>query len=67
MTIKRSGLYVILLERDKFNCNLRLAAREISALLPALQEAGVRLVGVGLEKEGVQEFIDGRFFEGGNK
>ncbi len=47
------------------NCLLRLAAREISALLPALQSADVRLVGVGLEKEGVQEFIDGNFFLGG--
>ncbi len=42
----------------------RLAAREISALKPALQTAGVRLVGVGVEPLGVQEFIDGKFFDG---
>ena len=43
----------------------RLAAREVSSLLPAFKSNDIRLIGVGLEPLGVQEFIDGNFFEGG--
>ena len=42
----------------------RLAAREISALKPALDAAGVRLIGVGVEPLGVEDFIAGGFFDG---
>lgn len=42
----------------------RLAAREVSAIKPILDENNVKLVGVGLEELGVQEFIDGKFFDG---
>ena len=38
-----------------------------SALQPILDKNNVRLIGVGLEELGVQEFIDGKFFDGGNK
>ena len=38
-----------------------------SALQPILVKNNVRLIGVGLEELGVQEFIDGKFFDGGNK
>ena len=36
-----------------------------SALQPIFQKNNVRLIGVGLEELGVQEFIDGKFFDGG--
>jgi len=42
----------------------RLAAKEISLLLPQLTEADIRLVGIGLEPLGLQEFLDGNFFVG---
>ncbi len=45
----------------------RLAAREISAIKPMLDEAGVKLFGVGVEELGAQEFIDGNFFFGGDE
>lgn len=51
------------LKKKNYN-GYRLAAKEISSLLPALKEANVRLVGVGLEKLGVEEFIEGKFFDG---
>ena len=47
------------------NLFFRLAAREISALLPIFQANNIRLVGVGLEPLGVEEFIEGKFFKGG--
>ena len=43
----------------------RLAAREVSAIKPILDSNNINLVGVGLEELGVQEFIDGKYFEGG--
>ena len=36
-----------------------------SALQPIFHRHNVRLIGVGLEELGVQEFIDGKFFDGG--
>lgn len=42
----------------------RLGAREISAIKPLLDQHDTRLVGVGLEKFGVEEFIEGNFFNG---
>jgi len=42
----------------------RLAAREISALQPILDQHNVKLIGVGLEKLGVEDFIAGNFFTG---
>ena len=42
----------------------RLAAREISAIQPLLAENNVKLVGVGVEHFGVEEFIKGKYFEG---
>jgi len=41
-----------------------LAAREVSAIKPILDSNNINLVGVGLEELGVQEFIDGKYFEG---
>ena len=42
----------------------RLAAREISLIQPQLKEHNVRLIGIGLEPLGLQEFLDGNFFAG---
>ncbi|CAL4129022.1 unnamed protein product [Meganyctiphanes norvegica] len=42
----------------------RVAAKELSLLAPQLSQANVRLIGIGLEKLGVEEFIEGKFFEG---
>ena len=39
--------------------------REISALLPILEKHNVRLIGIGLEPIGAEEFIQGDFFKGG--
>jgi len=41
-----------------------LAAREVSAIKPILDSNGVKLVGVGLEELGVQDFIDGKYLDG---
>jgi len=42
----------------------RLAAREISAIQPLLKEHNVRLIGVGVEQFGVEEFIQENYFDG---
>lgn len=42
----------------------RLAARELSLLQPRLAAADCRLLAVGLEDVGLQEFLDGGFFKG---
>ena len=34
---------------------------------PLIKENNVRLVGVGLESIGVEEFIEGKFFDGGEE
>ena len=44
---------------------IRLAAAELSSLKPALEGAGCRLIGVGLEPLGMEEFIQGGYFTGG--
>jgi len=41
-----------------------LAAREVSAIKPILDQNQVKLVGVGLEELGLEEFIEGKFFQG---
>jgi len=41
-----------------------LAAREVSAIKPILDKNQVKLIGVGLEQLGVEEFIEGKFFQG---
>jgi prostamide/prostaglandin F2alpha synthase len=42
----------------------RLAAQELSLLAPTLSNANVRLVGVGLEPLGVEEFVERKFWDG---
>lgn len=42
----------------------RLAAKQLSGIKPQLDAKNVRLVGIGVEELGVQEFIDGKFFDG---
>jgi len=42
----------------------RLAAQELSMLAPRLSQEGVRLVGVGLEPLGVEEFVEKKFWDG---
>ena len=44
-----------------------MAAKEISSLMPIFQEHGIRLVGIGLEPIGMEEFIAGNFFKGGKR
>ena len=43
---------------------LFVGAREISAIKPILDQHDTRLVGVGLEKLGVEDFMAGNFFNG---
>ena len=43
----------------------RLAAQEISLLSPVLSQANVKLIGVGLEPLGVEEFVEQKFWAGG--
>lgn len=43
----------------------RLGARELSSLKPQLDAKGVRLIGIGLEELGLEEFQKGEFFAGG--
>lgn len=43
----------------------RVAAKELSILAPHLAKANVRLIGIGLEELGVEEFMEGKFFDGG--
>jgi prostamide/prostaglandin F2alpha synthase len=40
-------------------------SRRLSALKPQLDANNVRMVGVGLEELGVEEFVEGKFFDGG--
>ena len=43
----------------------RLGAVKISILRPTLDAANVKLVAVGLEQLGVEEFVELRYFDGG--
>lgn len=43
----------------------RLAAQELSLLSPRLSQENVRLVGIGLEELGVEEFVEKKFWAGG--
>jgi hypothetical protein len=43
----------------------RLAAREISALKPILDSNEVKLVAVGFDAAGMQSFLSGNYFNGG--
>ncbi|KAI9559979.1 hypothetical protein GHT06_013987 [Daphnia sinensis] len=42
----------------------RLAAQELSLLSPRLSQENVRLVGIGLEELGVEEFVEKKFWAG---
>ena len=43
----------------------RLGAQEYSSIAPVLSQANVTLVGVGLEPLGVEEFVEKKFWVGG--
>lgn len=43
----------------------RLAAQELSLLSPRLSRENVRLIGIGLEELGVEEFVEKKFWVGG--
>lgn len=43
----------------------RLAAQDLSLLSPRLSRENIRLVGVGLEQLGVEEFVEKKFWAGG--
>lgn len=50
----------------RFGCSVcRWIARDLSSLRGLLDQHGVRLVGVGPEAVGLQEFLDGGYFAGG--
>ncbi|XP_063224631.1 prostamide/prostaglandin F synthase-like [Bacillus rossius redtenbacheri] len=42
----------------------RLWARELSEIAPLLRDNSVSMVGVGVDEVGLQEFVDGKFFDG---
>ncbi|XP_046547532.1 prostamide/prostaglandin F synthase-like, partial [Haliotis rubra] len=42
----------------------RLGARQLSTLKPQLDANNVRLIAIGLEEIGVEEFVEGKFFNG---
>jgi len=42
----------------------RLASVELSKIGPQLQQQNVRLIGVGLEELGVEEFVEKKFWAG---
>lgn len=43
----------------------RLSAKQLSLIKPQLDANNVRLVGIGLEEVGLEQFIQGDFFNGG--
>lgn len=43
----------------------RLGAKQLSAIKPQLDANNVRLVGVGVEELGVEEFVQGNYWAGG--
>lgn len=50
----------------RFGCQVcRWIAKETSKLKDLLESHNVRLIGVGPESIGLQEFIDGNYFKGG--
>ena len=42
-------------------------ALDLSSIKPQLDAQGIGLVGVGVEELGVQAFVDGKYFDGGNE
>ncbi|GFY68466.1 hypothetical protein TNIN_198301, partial [Trichonephila inaurata madagascariensis] len=49
----------------RFGCGFcRLAAKDLSSIKSILDANNVRLVGIGVEELGVEDFINGNFFEG---
>ncbi|KAL7645471.1 UNVERIFIED_CONTAM: hypothetical protein RMT77_003857 [Armadillidium vulgare] len=55
----------VILFLRRFGCAFcRLGAKELSLIVPQLKEANVRVVGIGHEELGVQDFIDGKYLDG---
>ncbi|GFR12880.1 hypothetical protein TNCT_81281, partial [Trichonephila clavata] len=49
----------------RFGCGFcRLAAKDLSSIKSILDANNVRLIGIGVEELGVEDFINGKFFEG---
>ena len=72
MTLLQIGRSYVSFYIKKFN--IRLGSKipfiiigEVSAIKPILDSNNVKLIGVGLEELGVQDFIDGKFFDGGKQ
>ncbi|GAB6023041.1 hypothetical protein CHUAL_007133 [Chamberlinius hualienensis] len=42
----------------------RLAAKELSVIQPQLAENNVRFIGFGFDEDGLQEFLDNKYFSG---
>ena len=42
----------------------RQGALDLSKIYPLLKARNIRLIGVGLEEEGIQDFLDGNYFAG---
>lgn len=43
----------------------RVWAKELKDLAPALKENNVRLVGIGVDEVGLEDFVKGNYFSGG--
>jgi len=63
---EKSGTYFVALLLPKM-FRLINPSQYFSALQPIFQKHNVKLVGVGLEQLGVDEFVEGQFFSGGTK
>jgi len=49
----------------RFGCPVcRWISKNLSALKPTLDENNVKLIGIGPEKNGMEEFIKGNYFSG---
>jgi hypothetical protein len=59
----RAGRHIYL---DKHIIFIFIYLQELSLLSPRLSQENVRLVGIGLEELGVEEFVEKKFWDGGN-
>jgi len=50
----------------RWGCLLcRVWAKQISDLYPSLKENNIRLIGIGVDEVGLENFIEGKYFPGG--
>ena len=59
---------VVIYFMRRFGCPVcRWISKEISTLKPTLEANNVKLIGVGPELNGVEDFVKGKYFSGGCK